>query len=121
MACEASNTVDAISDGISVISLSDELDESTSELDESTNELEFTELIQQFERIEKLHTDAIASCKSIERQLKDHDVIYVNYMGKRYTFDEMLDELHETAIYNLQTGNTFGSLLLGALEGTEFE
>jgi hypothetical protein len=90
-------------------------------LDESTNELEFTELIQQFERIEKLHTDAIASCKSIERQLKDHDIIYVNYMGKRYTFDEMLDELHETAVYNLQTGNTFGSLLLGALEGTEFE
>ena len=104
--------IDAISDGISIISLSenDELDE-----------LEFTELIQQFERIEKLHTDAIASCKSIERQLKDNDIIYVNYMGKRYTFDEMLDELHETAVYNLQTGNTFGSLLLSALEGAVFE
>jgi hypothetical protein len=33
----------------------------------------------------------------------------------------MLDELHETAEYNLEAGNTFGALLWSALEGAAFE
>jgi hypothetical protein len=110
----AEGSMDAISDGISVISLSNESDKS----DEYA---EFNDLIQQFERITALHTKAIISCKSIEQQIMDCDTMYVHYMGKRYTFDEMLDELHETAEYNLEAGNTFGALVLGALEGAVFE
>jgi hypothetical protein len=107
------DNMDTISDDISTMSLSDDI---YMEWDE------FSQLINQFYIIEQLHKDAIASCESIQNQLENKDIIHVSYMGKTYTFDEMLDELHDSASYNIEQSatNNFSELLLKALECASF-
>ena len=94
-----------MSDSESVMSVSDVSDVS-----------EIAELVTQLQSIQQLHTDAIVKFESIQEQIATKDTIYILYKNKTYTFDEMLDELYDSAL----NGGDFSELILDALQHTTF-